>query len=377
MNEQPGNSGQLQPDAGSGGDARFYAHPSGDGAICRAGSTTRLCLDELLIELNSVAARQPVGQEFSEVAQRKLSELQVQGYQINGYALMRQGEHQKRVLIDYLGHVRWSDTAPPAPTAVPVGVEPVAARFDFDGYGYRYIDDGSGSCWARYISRREGAEFLYTAPPAAVPVDVIYYVVDTGQHCAEHVIPVSAFGEPAIFAEKEKAEEFCKFANGTGRSHEVRVFSLVNHPQPASPYNSSGIDLTACQLLEALMMAGDPEFDTDFDDRGRVRIFYNEAGHSGPGVYCECVGAEEEGCILLDGTSPSIRTAPAAVPVEDDVLRMINSKDLYQVLMDVQNGIDSPALSSMANGAIRLIDRARTALVTHPQPAAAKEQGNG
>ncbi|MCU1053297.1 hypothetical protein JAK47_01890 [Stenotrophomonas maltophilia] len=45
----------------------------------------------------------------------------------------------------------------------------------------------------------------------------------------------------------------------------------------------------------------------------------------------------------------------------DAVLRAINSKDLYQVLMDVQNGIDSPALASMANGAIQLIDKARSA----------------
>lgn len=30
--------------------------------------------------------------------------------------------------------------------------------------------------------------------------------------------------------------------------------------------------------------------------------------------------------------------------------------------MDVQNGIDSPALASMANGAIQLIDKARAAL---------------
>ncbi len=46
----------------------------------------------------------------------------------------------------------------------------------------------------------------------------------------------------------------------------------------------------------------------------------------------------------------------------DAVLRAINSKDLYQVLMDVQNGIDSPALASMANGAIQLIDKARSVL---------------
>lgn len=71
-------------------------------------------------------------------------------------------------------------------------------------------------------------------------------------------------------------------------------------------YNSGGIELTACQLHEALLMAGSPELDVPFEDRSLVRIFWAETGHSGPGLYCECVGAEEEGCILLDGTAPAI-----------------------------------------------------------------------
>lgn len=75
-------------------------------------------------------------------------------------------------------------------------------------------------------------------------------------------------------------------------------------------YNTGGIELTACQLHEALLMAGTPELGVPFEDRGRVRIFQSETGHSGPGLYCECVDVEEEGCILLDGTSPAI-AAPA------------------------------------------------------------------
>ena len=38
--------------------------------------------------------------------------------------------------------------------------EPVAIRYDFDGYGYQYIDSGTGSDWQ---TRTEG-EFLYTHP---------------------------------------------------------------------------------------------------------------------------------------------------------------------------------------------------------------------
>lgn len=39
--------------------------------------------------------------------------------------------------------------------------EPVAMRFDFDGYGWLYIDNGSGSNWREKI---KNAEPLYTAP---------------------------------------------------------------------------------------------------------------------------------------------------------------------------------------------------------------------
>jgi len=38
--------------------------------------------------------------------------------------------------------------------------EPVAIRYDFDGYGYKYIDSGSGSDWQTRVQ----GEPLYTAP---------------------------------------------------------------------------------------------------------------------------------------------------------------------------------------------------------------------
>ncbi|MEW2849773.1 hypothetical protein [Stenotrophomonas maltophilia] len=87
----------------------------------------------------------------------------------------------------------------------------------------------------------------------------------------------------------------------------------ARQPVGKPAYNSAGISLTACQLHEALLMAGDPELDVPFEDRSLVRIFWTETGHSGPGLYCECVGAEEEGCILLDGTAPAIGQSAQAV----------------------------------------------------------------
>lgn len=91
-----------------------------------------------------------------------------------------------------------------------------------------------------------------------------------------------------------------------------REAAHVAQPVAAPPYNAGGIELTACQLHEALMMAGSPELALPFEDRSQVRIFRNENGHSGPGLYCECVDVEEEGCILLDGTH-----APVARVIED------------------------------------------------------------
>ena len=38
--------------------------------------------------------------------------------------------------------------------------EPVAVRYDYDGYGYQYIDFGSGSDWQTRVQ----GEPLYTAP---------------------------------------------------------------------------------------------------------------------------------------------------------------------------------------------------------------------
>jgi len=45
--------------------------------------------------------------------------------------------------------------------------EPVAMRYDFDGYGWLYIDNGSGSNWKEKI---KNAEPLYTTPPQRKPL---------------------------------------------------------------------------------------------------------------------------------------------------------------------------------------------------------------
>ena len=56
--------------------------------------------------------------------------------------------------------------------------EPVAIRYDFDGYGYQYIDSGSGSDWQTRVQ----GEPLYTAPHSeqypqiAISPEIVGYV---------------------------------------------------------------------------------------------------------------------------------------------------------------------------------------------------------
>jgi hypothetical protein len=52
--------------------------------------------------------------------------------------------------------------------------EPVAIRYDFDGYGYQYMDSGSGSDWQ---SRVKG-EPLYTHPVKELTDEEIAEVFD-------------------------------------------------------------------------------------------------------------------------------------------------------------------------------------------------------
>ena len=56
--------------------------------------------------------------------------------------------------------------------------EPVAVRYDFDGYGYQYIDSGTGSDWQTRVQ----GEPLYTAPhpeqypQIAISPEIVGYV---------------------------------------------------------------------------------------------------------------------------------------------------------------------------------------------------------
>lgn len=76
-----------------------------------------------------------------------------------------------------------------------------------------------------------------------------------------------------------------------------------------------------------------------------------------------------------------ILTRPAAgdfVMVPDSIRRLIFSKDLYELLLNVQNGIDSPGSASMANSVVQLLDEARDAAMLSAAPQQrGQEVGDG
>ena len=76
--------------------------------------------------------------------------------------------------------------------------EPVAIRYDFDGYGYQYIDSGSGSDWQTRVQ----GEPLYTHPhPDKLGL-------------AESIIKQQEIQIEALKAEVKQWEEWKKSLNG-------------------------------------------------------------------------------------------------------------------------------------------------------------------
>jgi hypothetical protein len=61
--------------------------------------------------------------------------------------------------------------------------EPVAMRYDFDGYGYKYIDNGSGSDWQNRI---KNAEPLYATPQIKTKDEPLITVDDLEQEIYEN-----------------------------------------------------------------------------------------------------------------------------------------------------------------------------------------------
>jgi hypothetical protein len=75
-------------------------------------------------------------------------------------------------MLEPIPFAGWVNTAPPHIVdsgASLMNNEPVAIRYDFDGYGYQYMDSGSGSDW---LTRVNG-DPLYTHPAKTLTDDEI------------------------------------------------------------------------------------------------------------------------------------------------------------------------------------------------------------
>ena len=98
--------------------------------------------------------------------------------------------------------------------------EPVAIRYDFDGYGYKYIDSGSGSDWQTRVQ----GEPLYTAPhpeqypQIAISPEIVGYVApqrtwvgltdeEIEQGCKESWVTEQAWQSAVWWAEAKLKEK--------------------------------------------------------------------------------------------------------------------------------------------------------------------------
>lgn len=73
---------------------------------------------------------------------------------------------------------------------------------------------------------------------------------------------------------------------------------------------------------------------------------------------------------------PAMQQGPGEGEIDFRVTNFIMSQDLYSLLTDIQNGIDSPAMMGTANSIIHRLDRVRD-LLTAPQVEAKRQTGEG
>ena len=111
-------------------------------------------------------------------------------------------------------------------------IEPVAKRYDFDGYGYMYIDSGSGSDW----KTREKGELLYTKPffsqkPVAMMVkidgfDKPEFTTTCSSDALKHPNYTALYDHPPIaFVELEAGESIPLYTHSDTQSHPMQELS--------------------------------------------------------------------------------------------------------------------------------------------------------
>ena len=151
--------------------------------------------------------------------------------------------------------------AAPWPPSGDTQTEPEAMRYDFDGYGWKYIDNGSGSDW---MTRHPEGEFLFTKPQAASePVNewkeavldaVAAYSMDFRMDVPPCVIVNQLLGmavtmakDPAIRKEAATAPITCQYCHSD--SGEV-MWHCNNCGNKDQPYTAPPATQTESPLLK-------------------------------------------------------------------------------------------------------------------------------
>ena len=125
-------------------------------------------------------------------------------------------------------------------------IEPVAMRYDFDGYGYMYIDSGSGSDW----QTREKGEFLYTKPffnqkPVAMMVkmdgfDKPEFTTTCSSDALKHPNYTALYDHPPIaFAELEEGQSIPLYEHSEDRDSAIYATGYWNGIQKAKEKNET------------------------------------------------------------------------------------------------------------------------------------------
>jgi len=125
-------------------------------------------------------------------------------------------------------------------------IEPVAMRYDFDGYGYMYIDSGSGSDW----KTREKGELLYTKPffsqkPVAMMVkidgfDKPEFTTTCSSAALKHPNYTALYDHPPIaFAELEAGESIPLYEHSEDRDSAIYATGYWNGIQKAKEKNET------------------------------------------------------------------------------------------------------------------------------------------
>ncbi len=118
--------------------------------------------------------------------------------------------------------------------------EPVACRYDFDGYGYMYMDAGSGSDWA---SRVKDCEFLYTHPISELidnseqlPIAYCEDLDSFGMNVAFQLLGLNStdkeFLETPLYTHPQKElsrKDFLEiWENEVNKFHDVEEYDIAN-----------------------------------------------------------------------------------------------------------------------------------------------------